>query len=430
MSNIQGRKDRTARLLKLQILLWQHPEGLNIHDIAQICACSKRTIYRDLIALESDLGVPVWEDRSKRGLGDGYFLPPVNITLTEAMSIFLALRLMQKYSYVYNSSIASTFMKLNTIVPSPLKEHIQNILLHLEKQTHNDTPTANLYQLAQAWLTKHKVKIRYKGYFDKEEKEYFVDPYFIEPSALRHSNYLIAYCPLEKAVKTFKIERIIGNVEIQADVYEIPANFNMNEYTSMAWGNYGNEKVETVRLRFNRVAGDAIMKTIWHPTQVNEVQPDGSIIVTIKVHDILGLGLWILGWGYDVQVLEPKLLRDQIVKIAKSILCSNCEDGLNNNHLCSEVWRGTRDMTSAEITDKQWEEVKAIMPPYPTMGRPRTDDRNIINGILWKLKTGARWAEIPPKYGAVSTCHARFKSWQESGVLKDILRIFLQAEQY
>src|SRR5208283_4088569 len=97
-----SKRDRTARLLYLQILLWHHSQGIDVKEIARSCAASVRTTYRDLVALESELKVPIWQERSKRGLMEGHFLPPVAFRQEEAINIFIASRLMQNYSYLYN----------------------------------------------------------------------------------------------------------------------------------------------------------------------------------------------------------------------------------------------------------------------------------------------------------------------------------------
>ena len=95
MSKTFQKRDRTARLLKLQLLLSQYPNGIRVEKIAEKCSVSKRTAYRDLIALESELGVPLWEEGNKRGVAEGYFLPPIRFTQIEAANLFLAIRLLR-----------------------------------------------------------------------------------------------------------------------------------------------------------------------------------------------------------------------------------------------------------------------------------------------------------------------------------------------
>lgn len=66
--------------------------------------------------------------------------------------------------------------------------------------------------------------------------------------------------------------------------------------------------------------------------------------------------------------------------------------------------------TPTELTDEQWKLIKPLLPERGRMGRPRADDRKTINGILWVLRTGARWADMPRNYGAPSTCHLRLQT--------------------
>jgi predicted DNA-binding transcriptional regulator YafY len=313
------RRDRTARLLKLQILLCQHPHGLKIRELAQRCSVSERTIYRDLEAIESELGVPVWEEGPKRGIAEGYALPPIPFTLPEALNIFLSARLMQNYSRKYNPHMASTFMKLNSVVPSPLREQIQRTIDWLDKQPRNDRQLAILGKLAEAWVSQHQVRIRYKTLAEEEPTERVIEPYFIEPAAPGHSSYVIAYSHRAGAIRTFKVERI-ENIQILEDTYTIPPDFDAIDYLSSSWGIIIDGEVETIRLRFSPRVARIIAETVWHPSQVLEPQDNGALIMILKVTNTIDLRAWILGWGEEVEVLEPAELRKGIVKTAQALL--------------------------------------------------------------------------------------------------------------
>jgi transposase len=78
-----------------------------------------------------------------------------------------------------------------------------------------------------------------------------------------------------------------------------------------------------------------------------------------------------------------------------------------------------------ELSDRQWEVVLPLIPPRGRMGRPRADDRRVLNGILWVLKTGARWQDLPRRYGHPTTCWRRLRRWQEEGVWQRILEALL-----
>ena len=422
MSKVYGRRDRTARLLKLQVLLWQNPNGLMIEEIAQKCSTSRKTVYRDLKALETELEVPVWEKGSRRGIVDGYFLPPIHFTQREAINIYLALRLVEKYSLIYNPSVASTFLKLNSVVSPPLRKYIQDALEHLGNKPQNENSINNLNKLAEAWLSRRQVKIWYKGVFDKEPTERTIEPYLIEPAVSGHSSFVVAYCHRKQTIVNYKIDRIVGEVTVCEEKYEIPADFEPNELLDSAWSIYTNEGLINVKLRFKPQIKDLITPTIWHLSQKLDVQEDGSVIMSLTVHDAVDFRAWILGWAGMVEVLEPKVLREEIVNIAYSVLCTYCTNKGTNTLSCNGIWRKPENIPHVDLTDEEWRLVREVLPPPEHAGRPRTDDRKTINGILWKLKSGAGWNTIPRKYGSSSTCHARFRSWQQSRVWENALQ--------
>ena len=80
------------------------------------------------------------------------------------------------------------------------------------------------------------------------------------------------------------------------------------------------------------------------------------------------------------------------------------------------------------LTDEQWLKIEPLLPKRqgkPKRGRPRVDDRMVIEGILWVLRTGARWRDLPERYPSPSTCWLRLKLWEEQGVWLNMWRAFL-----
>jgi transposase len=69
------------------------------------------------------------------------------------------------------------------------------------------------------------------------------------------------------------------------------------------------------------------------------------------------------------------------------------------------------------LTDDQWERLRPLLPPPSAgRGRPRSDDRLIVEGILWRLGTGAAWRDLPERFGPWATVYSRFHRWQRAGV--------------
>lgn len=78
-----------------------------------------------------------------------------------------------------------------------------------------------------------------------------------------------------------------------------------------------------------------------------------------------------------------------------------------------------------KLIDAQWALVEPLLqqPEKTTKrGRPRRNDRDILEGILWVLKTGARWHDLPETYPPVATCYRRFQEWNRSMVFVQVLK--------
>ena len=70
-----------------------------------------------------------------------------------------------------------------------------------------------------------------------------------------------------------------------------------------------------------------------------------------------------------------------------------------------------------ELTDGQWARLRPHLPPEkPATGRPNADHRRIIDGVLWRERTGAPWRDLPERYGPWSTVYGRFRRWRLAGI--------------
>ena len=79
-----------------------------------------------------------------------------------------------------------------------------------------------------------------------------------------------------------------------------------------------------------------------------------------------------------------------------------------------------------ELTDDEWLVIEPLLPNKPR-GVPRVDDRRVIDGILWRFRTGSPWADIPERYGPHTTCYNRFVRWRKAGVWDRLLEAVSQA---
>ena len=80
------------------------------------------------------------------------------------------------------------------------------------------------------------------------------------------------------------------------------------------------------------------------------------------------------------------------------------------------------------INDDRWKLIDPLLPKpkiNPKGGRPSIDNREVLEGIIWVLRTGARWQDLPDRYPSASSCWRRLRLWEEQGVWLDVWRKFL-----
>lgn len=83
-------------------------------------------------------------------------------------------------------------------------------------------------------------------------------------------------------------------------------------------------------------------------------------------------------------------------------------------------------MARYDLTDAEWVIIKPLLP-NKSRGVKRVNDRRVLNGIFWRLRSGAPWADIPSRYGPYTTCYNRFVRWQKAGVWETLLSAVSQA---
>ena len=80
-------------------------------------------------------------------------------------------------------------------------------------------------------------------------------------------------------------------------------------------------------------------------------------------------------------------------------------------------------MSRHDISDEMWNRLSPLLPPERSgkQGRPCHDNRRIVNGLLWILRTGAPWRDLPSEYGPWQSVYTRFRRWKTRGIMQRIM---------
>ena len=306
--------DRAARYLRIVRILHEHRDGITAQQVATLIGVSKRTIYRDLVAMERDAGLPIWSDEGKWGLEQGAFLPPLALTLHEATTLYLAARMLAKTTDEQDNELIGALVKLASVLPPVMAEHISHTMDAFALTPRNERFTRVFRVLAEAWANRRVVEIDYgAGVYDpgRGPRRARVQPWALEPSALTHALYLIGWDEERRGRRTFKVERIMS-ASLTPETFEADAGVNEARELLRAWDVISDEPVTEVVLRFSPAVARRAAETRWHPSQVIEEQADGSLIWRGRVAGLREIRIWILGWGADAEVLEPAELRQEV----------------------------------------------------------------------------------------------------------------------
>ncbi len=299
---------RAIRLTRIQHLLHSHSKGLTSRELARLCGVCIRTIQRDIHALE-EMGVPLTQEGDYYSIIEGYTLPPVSISLYEALAAFLAMRLALRQTDRDNPHIRKALTKLADLLPQPLAAHVEASFRSIVKRPEDPGQVRIFEQVALAWTTQRQMRIEYQSLKSDEIRVWLLEPYFVEMTGIGYSTYVIGHAVREgrEGIVTFKLDRIKA-AEVLDTNYDIPKDFDIGKLLSYSWGIIWGDEAE-IKLKFSSKVSRRVKETVWHPSQKIEDLEDGSCLMTLHVGSTLEITPWIRSWGPDVEVLEPEELR-------------------------------------------------------------------------------------------------------------------------
>ncbi len=295
--------NRIDRLFAILLEL-QHKRRLRAQDLARQFEISKRTVYRDMSAL-NQMGVPI---AALPGEGfelvEGFYLPPLMFNENEAVALTLGLRLLtQQAAGSLTQAADSASAKIKVALPEQVRvksEALSGIIGFVTPSQKFNLDDSQLLQIQKAIQEKQVMHIRYHGYNKNEVSERDVEPY-----QLYYSDgvwYFEAYCRLRKDVREFRLSRI--------DKLTL-----LNEYFSKR----RKSKVSVAQTVEVCIRFDArILRWVRERQHYGFVREEAAVMV-YHVHDVSEIKAWILGWGAEAEVIAPKSLRKELRETAQKL---------------------------------------------------------------------------------------------------------------
>lgn len=307
---------RTRRLIKIvQLCQTVQPR---LADLAELCEVHPRTIARDIKDL-AKIGVVVSYDPDTRQLKIPvqHSIPlQQRLQREEAFAILtLCLEGLKNPRYPFMEAALEGVRKILSTFPFETAQHLRKragIAFMKKEPMHPHLQSREFFEnLQKAMVRKKKVRIRYRGALDKEEIGTLLEPYQL--LFVRRAWYVIARSSLFQETRTFHLGRI-QKLEITDEDYRIPKGFSIQRYLGNAWCLIREPGPDSeVVVRFSPLVAQNVSEVHWHHTQRTTPNPaDGSLLFHARVSGTNEILWWILGYGKEAEVLQPRELREKI----------------------------------------------------------------------------------------------------------------------
>ncbi|MEK4062569.1 MULTISPECIES: helix-turn-helix transcriptional regulator [Paenibacillus] len=302
--------DKVIRIFRIINAIQSNP-GITATDLAFRCDVNVRTIYRDLEIISHFAPV------TNEGRGTGYkflgkfFLYPLDFSEQEALAFSLLPSVLNEdkippgFHTAYDK-VMGTHMKEKSR-QNGILENIADII-QMGTPAYRKESRNFLQPIIGAIVEQRRIRAVYHSQSRDATTEREIDPYYLIPRDQRF--YLIGYCHLKKAIRTFRISRFL-DVEVMEASFD-KGNFNIKKYLKNTWSiDRGNKNIK-FKVRFQPEIARYIKEEelFVHPRMSDE--PDGSLLFEVTVNNEKEFMKWILQYGPNAEILEPTSARVEL----------------------------------------------------------------------------------------------------------------------
>jgi len=321
-----GRNEQLVRQWNILMKLAAHRNvGVTVAEMVEEHGVARRTIERDLDAL-SQAGFPlgiISQDGAQKYwgvMGPAPDMPPFPLDQEELIAMWLASGLFDFFEGTpYKDGMDRLRSKIAATLPPRVVARLEDIDTHFAPIHHERA----LYRekqgivatLNEAILAHRVCRMIYFNPAWEKPREYTIKPCGIVVH--RQILYLAVFVSGRTDLTIFSIRRI-HQIEMTNEGFDLPEDFSLAASIDCNFGIYQGEPVE-VRVRFGPEVAHYPEEILFHPTQVNAKNADGSVDVTMKVGGLPEVVWWVLSYTDHIQVLEPPELAEKVRNTALAI---------------------------------------------------------------------------------------------------------------
>ena len=311
------RGDKFIRLITLFDLLQTTHQGRTAQEIADELGVDKRTAPR-YIKQVGDAGLDIKrDDHNRYRVGAASRLPVMQFTKPEGVAVLTALRLLQQMRSSRDSALIGALGRLAQAIQIETVTSYLGQMVEAAAALPDGGERSQIENVVtQCFVNRIPCEIEYEDFAGKVTRR-LIRTYFLEPRADTRTIYAYALDDAAKAMRWFRVDRIRAAREVRiVGVYEVPEDFDISEVTRSSWGIWqaGEGAIDDVVLRFSPAAAPRARESAWHSSTVLTELRDGGVEMRLSVASELEMRSWVLGWGAQVEVVEPASLREYVAQ--------------------------------------------------------------------------------------------------------------------
>ena len=303
----------------------QHGKYPNGTQLAAELEVTTKTIQRDLVFMRDRLELPIEYDGSKFGYRytqEVKAFPTVQITEGELFALVVAEKALQQYrGTTFEKPLLSAIKKMEQSLPDTISLNLPDLEQTISFRTRAEQ-ILNLEvfdALAKAAARRQQIELTYRKPGRKETEQRIVDPYHL--ANINGEWYLFAFDQLRQDIRTFAPARI-QTVKLTGKNFPRPEKFSLEKRLRDSFGVQSGEGRHEVVVRFDPRVADYVREKKWHESQELRELKGGSVELHLKLSSLKEIERWVLSWGGDAKVLQPRELIEAVRQAAKAILRS------------------------------------------------------------------------------------------------------------
>ena len=287
----------------------------NCSSLAEEWEVSAKTFQRDIDYLRDALNAPIEYDSQKHGYyysEPNFSMPAMSISESDLFAVCIAENALRPFKNTpLHKSLSSVFAKIQDSLPEKTSANpawFNDRILLFPEPTTIIKPKA-WESIAKALRDNRRLRITHTSPDGRKKTERTVDPYYLVN--FKGEWYLNSFCHERQAVRTFAVSRIRGH-RLLRDTFEMPEDMTRERLFGDQMGIVWKKEFQKVRIRFSPVIAPYIKERQWHPKQALTELKDGSLDLTFTTNHVMEVKDWVLSWGPQAKVIEPKALKDKI----------------------------------------------------------------------------------------------------------------------